>query len=55
MTEQKIETLYMPSLRGLYDAATPLAEAALRIVTGALLVAHGSQKIVNPTGLTSSR
>ena len=50
MTQEKIATLYMPSLRGLYDRASPLAEAALRIVTGALLVAHGSQKIVNPTG-----
>lgn len=50
MTQENPAELYKPSLRNVYDSAVPLAEAGLRIVAGALLVAHGSQKIVDPTG-----
>lgn len=35
----------IPALRALTDALSPLAEPALRIATGLLLVPHGAQKL----------
>lgn len=37
--------LLIPALAPLYDVLTPVADAAVRITTGLLLVPHGAQKL----------
>lgn len=39
--------LIFPSLSGLYDSLSPFSYALMRFATGAILVPHGVQKILN--------
>ena len=45
MQDQTNTTLYIPALAGLYTKFDDLAWLALRVVTGALLIPHGAQKL----------
>lgn len=42
--------LFIPSLGGLYTSLSDFAQAALRVVLGAILIAHGMQKLFGAFG-----
>lgn len=47
MASSQETKLIFPSLSGLYDSVSPLSYALMRFATGAILVPHGVQKILN--------
>ena len=46
----RVQHLYIPSLGPLYAKLSTGAETLLRVVAGALLIVHGSSKILDPFG-----
>jgi putative oxidoreductase len=47
MATQREPKLFFPALAGLYESVSPFSYALMRFATGAILVPHGVQKILN--------